>query len=192
MTIHFDFAWRRPNIRRVNWRLDGSLYGAEGFDGRRPWEIAVGESLARTLDGVKADAARRGAEFDESFVDYAAKGHRVAWIGRDRLDDRVVDHVRVTLPDGWIKDYYFDSKTGLIAALSKSMPVHGEGEAVTSLTRYLDYRRVSGVLMPHAAEERDPKTGELMSANRWASIEANVEITGDQLEPPAPPRGASF
>jgi len=192
MTINFDFAWQRPNVRRVNWRLSDSLYGAEGFDGQRPWEVFVGEAQVRTLEGDKAAAARRGAEFDESFVDYRTKGHQVAWIGREQLDGREVDHLRVTLTDGWIKDYYFDVESGLIAALSKSMPVHGEGDTVQSLTRYQEYRDVAGVLWPHAAEERDARTGAIMSSDRWTLIEPNLKLRDEQLRPPSPAAGTTF
>ena len=78
-----DIAWERPALRRVNVHAPGFEY-SEGFDGST-WEY---DSQARSFirpSGAAADAGRRGAEFDESFVDHRAKGHRVTFVGVDSL-----------------------------------------------------------------------------------------------------------
>ena len=59
---------------------------AEGFDGRT-WEYNFQKQQLVVDTGAAADAGRRGAEFDESFVDYARKGHTVQSLGAESFGD---------------------------------------------------------------------------------------------------------
>lgn len=179
--------WKRPNLRRV------SVIGPDGFpyleifDGADEWEIS--EAFDRPVQrdtGAAERAGRRGAEFDESFVDYRAKGHRVAYDGASTLEGRPVRALRVTLADGWSKEYYFDAGSGLLVALRKAMPLHAAGPDVVSLSFYRDYRRVGGVLRPFAQEERNLSTGALMNTLRWDAITANGVIRPEAFRPPVP------
>jgi hypothetical protein len=187
LTARTDIAWKRPNTRRVNVHARGNEV-AEGFDGRT-WEYDVeGHHLVVDPEGDAAAAAgRRGAEFDESFVDYRGKGHTVAVLGSERFADRRVTRIRVTLADGWVKEYLFDEATGLIAALRKAMPIHARGPAVESLTSYADWRLVAGLLVPHRFVERETATGRLMNTLQWDSIRTNVPLGPAELGRPDVP-----
>jgi aryl carrier-like protein len=182
--IDMEIVWRRPNVRRVNWRLSPQVEGAEGFDGTAPWEVNHKSGKAELLTGVQADAARRGAEFDESFVDARAKGTRVVLVGREILDGRAANHLRVTLADGGVKEYYLDAETGLIMALKKAMPIHGQGKPVSSITRYRDYRRVGGLLYPYSFEETNAETGAWLSSDAWTRVEVNPNLDESLLRAP--------
>src|SRR5207249_379425 len=98
-----DVAWVRPAIRRVNVHAPGFEY-SEGFDGAT-WEYNFQSRAFQRDSGTAADAGRRGAEFDESFVDYRAKGYRVILVGVDSLLGSETLHLRVTLDAGWVKEY---------------------------------------------------------------------------------------
>ena len=90
------------------------------------------------------------------------------------------------LQDGWAKDYYLDTKSYLIVALRKAMPLHATGPDIESLTMYEDYKPVAGVLYPHSFVERNTRTGDIMNTLHWKQIEANVEIDDRQFNPPTP------
>ena len=177
-----DMAWKRPMWRRVNVHAPGYDY-SEGFDSLT-WEYNF-QSHKLVIDtGAAADAGRRGAEFDESFVDYARKGHQVAVVGAERFADRPAHRVRVTLADGWAKEYVFDDSSGLILALRKAMPVHATGAPVTSVSVYEDWRAEGGVLQPHRFVEREVASGRLMSTLRWDRIQTNIELGPRELGRP--------
>ena len=184
--IDMEIAWRRPDVRRVSWRLSPRTQGAEGFDGTSPWEVNQKSGKAERLTGTQAAAARRGAEFDESFVDARAKGNRVVLVGRETLDGHTANHLQVTLADGWVKDYYLDADTGLILALKKAMPIHGAGKPVLSITRYRDYKRVGNLLYPRSFEETNAETGAWLSSDVWTRVELNPELGEAALAPPNP------
>jgi len=168
----------RPNFRVVT--VDGYC---EGFDGSA-WELNThSHGIVRT-SGDAAAASRRGAEFDESFVDAAQKHTKIELIGERVIGSTRVWLLRATLPDGWRKDYYLDERTGLISGLEVSMPIHARGKPVTSISLYADYRRVNGVLFPFRQVERDVKTGATMNVLQWNSIEANPGIKESDFHPP--------
>lgn len=177
-----DIVWKRPSLRRVNVHAPGFDY-AEGFDGRT-WEYNFQKQRLVVDMGAAADAGRRGAEFDESFVDYARKGHEFELVGAESFENRPAHRIRVALADGWEKEYVFDDSTGLILALRKAMPVHAMGPVVTSVTTYEDWRAEGGVLQPHRFAEHDVQTGRLLNTLRWDSIGTNVPLRAEELGRP--------
>ncbi|MBA2686004.1 MAG: hypothetical protein H0U66_16085 [Gemmatimonadaceae bacterium] len=175
--VQTTILWKRPTFRRVSVVLPEGFAYVELFDGRDEWEFT--ESFNRPVQhdtGASERAGRRGAEFDESFVDYRAKGPRVQARAASVIEGRAANVLRVTLRDGWVKDYYFDVETGLLVALRKAMPLHASGADVVSLTYFRDYKRIGAVLRPLAQEERNVATGALMNTLRWDSITPDVSI----------------
>jgi hypothetical protein len=177
-----DIVWKRPAWRRVNVHAPGFDY-SEGFDGRT-WEYSFQRQHLVVDTGAAADAGRRGAEFDESFVEYAAKGHEVSVLGAETFGDRPAHRVRVALEDGWEKQYLFDDSTGLILALRKAMPIHATGAPVTSVTTYEDWRSEGGVLQPHRFDEHELQSGRLLNSLHWDSIRTNVDVGARELGRP--------
>ena len=134
--------------------------------------------------GNAADVGRRGAEFDESFVDYRTKGHHVELVGPEILSGSSVVHLRVTLSDGFVKDYYFDAHTYLITAVGKAMPIHNVGAPVKTLSFYEDWRVDGGVLQSHSLIEKDVVSGKVLNTLHWDRIENNVPISTAEIENP--------
>jgi hypothetical protein len=178
-----DILWKRPALRRVNVHAPGFEY-SEGFDGET-WEYNHDSHKAVVDTGQAADVGRRGAEFDESFVDYRQKGHRVEFIGVDSLDGRATTHLRVILNDGFAKDYYFDARTHLIAAVGKAMPIHATGAPVKTLSYYELWFRDDGILAPHSFVEKDVITGKVLNTLHWDRIEINRPIMSREIDNPA-------
>lgn len=178
-----DITWKRPALRRVNVHAPGFDY-AEGFNGET-WEYNFQKRQLVIDTGAAAAAGRRGAEFDESFVDYARKRHTVEMLGAESFESRPVHRIRVTLEDGWQKEYVFDDSTGLIVALRKAMPLHATGPVIASLTSYEDWRAEGGVLQPHRFAEHEIATARLLNTLQWDSIAANVDLDASELARPA-------
>jgi hypothetical protein len=182
-TFNTSILWKRPNHRLVIVGDWGEAY-LEGFDGA-PWEYSQPTKKLKLTVGTPSEAvARHGAEFDEAIVDPASKGYTVKYVGRETVLGQETLHLEVTFGDGWIKDYYINSRTYLIAATRKSMPVHAHGDPVVSLTAYENYRRVAGVLFAHSFVERRVDTGEVMNKLEWLKIEPNVEVDETKFHPP--------
>ena len=177
-----DIAWQRPLLRRVNVHAPGFDY-AEGFDGVT-WEFNFKSAKLVVDTGIAAATGRRGAEFDEPFVDYAQHGNKAALLGNTVIDGRELTHIAVTFADGWEKDYYFDPTSHLVVAMRKAMPIHATGSPVETLTHYEDWRRESGVLQAHRFVERIVETGRTLNTLQWERIRSNVAIPLGELRPP--------
>jgi hypothetical protein len=183
LNANTDIAWKRPSLRRVNVHAPGFDY-SEGFDGKT-WEYNFQKRQLVVDTGAAADAGRRGAEFDESFVDHASKGNKIEALGAESFANRPAHRIRVTLTDGWAKEYVFDDSTGLIVALRKAMPLHATGPSIASITSYENWRPEGGVLQPHRFAEHDVLSGRLMNTLQWDSIRTNVRLTAGDLGRPA-------
>jgi hypothetical protein len=177
--IQMEILKKRPTLFRVSLRADDAVDGG-GFDGAA-WELRDG--VPERVDGASALNLKRAAEFDESFIDYAAKGHVVELAGSRSIDGRDCPALRVTLADGLVREYFFDPVTFLVAADTK---IEGTPEGAR-LTLRQDYRSVSGVLMPFAAVERDADSGSVQSEVRWERIEIDIPLDDSAFAPPATP-----
>jgi hypothetical protein len=155
----------------------------EGYNGIS-WEHSRETGELFLTGGAAEAAARRGAEFDDSFIDSAEKGHTIELLGTESVLGSEAYCVRVRLADGWIKDYYFDTGTYLVVALRKSMPLHAVGEPIESLSTAEDYRRVAGVLYSFRSVERATATGDEMNTLQWKRIQANVPLADGLFDPP--------
>jgi tetratricopeptide (TPR) repeat protein len=147
----------------------------EGYDGKRGWEANLKrQRMIRTRR--KAELALRcGSEFDPMFVDYKQKGYKTQFIGEDKLFGKTpVWIVRITPPQCQIHDFYFDKENFLPIAQRKLYNIHARGEAVDVLTVFSDFRDLNGVKISFKGEERNAKTGELISSATWETIAANT------------------
>lgn len=119
------------------------------------------------------------------FVDYQQKGYQLRFAGAEKVGERPAWVVRITPRDCQERLFYFDQQTYMPLADRMLYNVHARGKAVDQLHVMTDYREVNGVKMPFRGEERNYKTGELISAGEWEKIEANTVTDGSIFVPPA-------
>jgi hypothetical protein len=182
MRASTELLWRRPLLRRVNISGTGFSY-SEGFDGYS-WTFDVATKKLRRDTGAPSDAARRGAEFDEAFVDYRARGHTVTLVGTTRVADFNTYRLRVRLPDGWERDYLIDTSSFLIVAARQPAPASQMGSHMGSYSMYEDWRVVGGVRVPHRFVEKNAETGAVLNTLQWRSITHNAKITDAEILAP--------
>ena len=175
----------RPNLRRVTVH-GGAWDHYEGFDGSA-WEFHRDSGSVGRLTRVKGEAELailRGVEFDDSFVDYAARGFGASVAGPEIVQGLNVYRVRITRTDDWVVDYLFDVHSHLLVGFQKAMPLHAKGAPITSLTLYQDWRFVRGLLVPFSGVEINLSNGETMSSLHWNSISFNGPVDPAELRPP--------
>ena len=163
----------------------GSIGGADGYDGNRPWGQDPGGEVAAQ---DTPDALRRGRS--QAWLD--ARGYwfpqRIsATLGAATLK---VDHgvkyavITATPADGDPVTLWFDAEGGLLARVEQR-----QGQD-TATTRYDDYREAGGVLLPFrsvtdltdAAGRTDPRR---RIEVHLARIETNVAVTDADFATPA-------
>jgi len=174
-------TYQRPYYEVVDPHLQPAI--KEGFDGR-PWEYYAEYGVVLRTSGPPGMATTHASEFDDSLVDYDAKGTTIAFAGETSIEGRRAFDVRVTLRDGFEKHLYLDERTYLIVGSRQTAKVHAFGDRVTSQSVIGGYRRVAGVLFPTTFREVELATGRELNRLTWSGIAVNQTIPVAYFSPP--------
>src|SRR5476651_2226202 len=104
---------KRPNLIRQEIAFPGHTL-INSFDGTTSWVInpAAGPDPT-TLTGPQAELAKDDAEFDESLINYQARGSLAALVGTETVNDAKAYHIKITSKIGSIEHDYIDTTTFL-------------------------------------------------------------------------------
>ena len=187
LSMDMHTIWKRPQSRIASGKGKVMGYFFEGYHEGVMWEYYKGDTIPRIMDGEAFKAGQRGAEFDESFVDFEEKGHKVEYVGIEVLEGEELHRLDVTLADGWRKSYFLDTETFLIKALQKSMPLHAKGDAINWMVFKSEYKRVDGLMFPHVSVKRNlDKGGEMNNVAVINEILLNPNIDTVDFNPHIP------
>ncbi len=142
---------KRPNKTRQEFSLQG-MTGVSAYDGKTGWKIEPwqGKKDAESLSEEELKAVVDGADFDDSLINYRARGNKVEYIGMDAVDGTDVYKLKVTLPSGTIKHYYMDTDYYVPIKIETKLMIRGaeiESESIIG-----DYKEVGGIYIPHSFE----------------------------------------
>jgi outer membrane lipoprotein-sorting protein len=141
---------KRPNLLRQDIKLPvGSVIQA--FDGTTAWVDPPGEEGPREVTGPQAEGARKNADFDSPLLDYAAKGHKLELVGREKLGSAEVYHLKLVKKDGGIEHYYIDATTNL--EVKRTAEVEGPGGTQVLESELSNYKSVDGMMVPHTIKQ---------------------------------------
>ncbi|HSD67761.1 MAG TPA: hypothetical protein VLF95_13730, partial [Vicinamibacteria bacterium] len=133
---------KRPASIRVDTTYQGRA-AVQAYDGKAAWGISpVGAGRAEALPAEAAEAVADQADLDGPFVDYKAKGHRVALLGREPIEGKDAFKLEVERKDGRLEDYFIDATSHLPIRVEGKRTVRGtviEGEGTIG-----DYREAGG------------------------------------------------
>lgn len=155
---------------------------AEGYDGSA-WEYYADPGFVVRTVG-EASAAGRHRRFDDPLIHYKTYGTTIELAGEDRVGDRPVWRLIVTLEDGFRDEVLIDEQTYLQTGERKAAPIHAFGASVRSETQLSDFRPVEGVLFPFLSREVEITTGRVLSEFRTVSIVANRSYEPAVFSPP--------
>ena len=155
----------------------------EGYDGEA-WEWYKDPGIVVRTVGPASEALRHYADVEGPFLDWRAKGHRLELIGTERIGDRPAWKLRLTMMDGYTTENFIDRESHMLIASRHRAAVHAFGDPVASETRFGDFRRVAGIMIPFRSQEVEIATGKVLNSMQWGSIEANVELPPAIFSPP--------
>ena len=145
----------------------------------------VGKVVAEPMTAEDIKDAVNEADFDGPLVDAKAKGNTIELTGTEKVEGRDAYVLKVTHKDGQVSSYSFDTKTFLLVKWSGADSVNGE--AVTRVTLFHDYRDVGGLKFAF----------ELVSNTPGADVTQRIVVEKIELDPqidearfgkpPAPP-----
>lgn len=172
-------------------RVEVSVQGMTqimAYDGKSGWKIDPfqGYGGGKNAEAMTADelkSAEVQSDLDGPLVDYAAKGHKVEYLGKDSVEGAPAHKLKVTLKNGDTQTYFLDADSYLEVKQTSKRKVRDQ--EVEAETFYGDFREVAGVLVPFSIEQGMvgmPQRAKIIVDK----MEANVPIDPARLKMPAP------
>jgi hypothetical protein len=153
LEVPFSLQLKRGRKMRLEFLFDGQMV-VQAFDGKAGWKrqpyLGKGSYALMTADEVKGAAGQ--ADLDGLLIDYKAKGHEVTLLGKDTVDGRPQYALAVTLATGVVRRIFVDAETFLEVKVDGTRRLRGKEYKLETFFR--DYRRVQGLVVPHAVETK--------------------------------------
>jgi outer membrane lipoprotein-sorting protein len=161
---------KRPNMVREEFVLQG-LTAINAYDGKVGWKINpfAGKKDAELLGEEELKQIVEDSDFDGPLVNYASKGNKIEYEGKEDFEGSDVYKLKVTLANGTVKHYFLDADYYVpIKIETKQINRGTEFETETVLG---NYKEVGGVYFPFSIE-----SGAKGSSNKSTIIFEKIEI----------------
>jgi outer membrane lipoprotein-sorting protein len=145
---------KRPNLNRQEISLpDGRI--VQAFDGTTAWVInpLLGTDTPQAVPGGVADMMKNSADFDGALINYKTKGHTIELVGKEKLADKDVYHLKVTMKGGQVQQYFLDAESGLELKTSAEVALGMGGTKQTLDTEMSNYKPEGGIMLPHTVKQ---------------------------------------
>jgi len=186
MNFPFTMYQKRPNSQLIEATFQGMTQKI-AFDGTTGWVINPfqGRADAEKMDGDQLKDQKFQADIDGPFVDYAAKGYKIDYVGQEDIDGSPTNHLKLTTADGDIRDYYFDKDASLLVKEKDHIKMQ-DGSTQDAEANFSDYKQVDGVLIPFTIENVSEYQGQKFSSFiKVDSLQHNVAIDDAIFKMPA-------
>lgn len=135
---------QKPNKYLTTFGMNGNVVQKMAFNGENGAMEAMGQKMPmddETKTGLKEDAV----PFLEMY--YAERGFKTVLAGIEMVEGKKAYRIDVESPSGRKKTQYFLTENSL--KLREMEEQSGQGQTVTVVTDFADYKKVEGVLIPH-------------------------------------------
>jgi hypothetical protein len=143
----------RPNFNRQEITMPAGK-AIQAFDGTSSWIVnpMLGIDSPQPVPGPAAEIAKNSADFDGGLINYKSKGNTIELVGKEKLVEKDVYHLKVTTKGGAVQHYLLDADSGIELKMSAEVDVGG-GQKQTFTTEMSNYKKVDGVLIPHTVTQ---------------------------------------
>jgi hypothetical protein len=157
---------------------------AEGYDGSA-WEYYGNPGIVLRTVGPAAAATRHSTSILGALIGYADQGSTVTLLGTDTVAGRKAYRLRVRMRDGFEQDEFIDAETSRLIAERFVAPIHAFGGKISTETRWSDFRRVDGLLVPFMEEQVEIGSGKVLNQFARSSVVVNQDLEPRQFAPPS-------
>ena len=171
---------KRPNLSRQEITMNGRKL-VQAFDGTTPWMILPDSEAAREMPEAQGESVRTNADFDGPLMDYAAKGHKIELVGKEKVGGTEVYHLKLTKKGGSVEHYYLDTESGI--EVKRTVDVDAGGTKQTVETELSNFKSVDGIMIPHTMKQS--VNGTPVAQMNVEKIEFNAPIEDALFRMPA-------
>ncbi len=178
-------VFKRPNLCRLDFQ-SGNLYFMESFDGKIPWQMNPGaRNGPEILKGKRAKEMIDTCDFEGPLVNPEQKGHKIKYLGKEKIEDRWGYLIEVKFQTGNTDTYYLDAETFLPFMVKGKTTI--QDKIVDTTINISEYLEISDVLIPFSFEfhvEGNPSPETL----KIKTVELNSEIDNNIFNLPKRPQ----
>ena len=176
---------KRPNFVRQEFALQG-LTAITAYDGKNGWKINPfgGKKDAETMGEEELKQIVEDSDFDGPLVNYAAKGNKIEFVGKEEYEGSDVYKLKVTLLSGTVKYYFLD--TDYYVPIKIETKQINRGTEYESETVLGDYKEAGGVYFPFSVES-GVKGSQNKSSITFEKIEINQTLDDGRFAMPKTP-----
>lgn len=173
---------KRPAMVRNEFSLQG-MTSVSAYDGKTGWKVNPfgGKKDAETMGEEEIKQMTEAADIDGPLVNSAAKGVKLEYIGKEDYEGSDVYKLKVTLRNGTVKHYYFDTEFYVPIKVETRRMIRGSEVEFEQILG--DYKEAGGVYFPFSIES-GPKGGSFHSTVTLEKIEINPVIDDSRFTMP--------
>ena len=152
--------WKRPDRLRIEVPDEG-LIKVVAFDGATAWSTypQLPGFETEVLEGPARDSLREQADLVEGpTFDYAAKGHHVELVGKEKVGAGEAWRLLLTTAKGELRTFWFDCASFLEVREERTQS--SDGKEVTTVSDLSDFQPAKGILFAHRVESRVRAAGD--------------------------------
>jgi hypothetical protein len=181
---------RRASFIRQEFALQGMVQ-IVAFDGKNGWKIDPfgGKKDVESLSEEELKGVVEGADFDGPLIDYKEKGNKIEYLGIDQVDGDDAYKLKVTLKNGDVRTFYFD--TDYYVPIKLDSKTFVRGQEFDSETIFGDYKQVEGVYYAFSTEtgaKGSPGKAQII----YEKIEVNLNLDDTRFNKPSEPGKAAM
>ena len=123
-------------------------------DGDSGWQFMpfLGRNVPEQLPAEEAYMIADTASIDGMLLNAYERGFKIEWQGREGVNDRAADKLKVSMPGGTVRWIYLDEATGLETRVEYTRVIRGKEHLVESL--YSNWKAEAGLLFPGRTDTR--------------------------------------
>lgn len=153
MTMPLTVQSMEPTYFKMEMDIQGKKF-IQAYDGKDGWMLNpfAGGTEAQKMDEEQSKQFKK-QKFQDEFIDYKGKGHKVEVAGMEEIDGTETIKVKMTKKEGDVVFYFFDSENFvpiMVRSFVDSGPMKGQ-----SAEMYMsDYQEVDGLMLAHTTEQK--------------------------------------
>lgn len=182
MEIPFTMVTARPGRLRVDAAVMGMSI-IQCFDRTTGWSInpMTGSQDPVPMGELEIKGMKLQSDMDGPFVDYAAKGFTVEYLGQEDVEGTSCFGLRLDTKQDIIMDFWFDAESFLVIKQNTKIKVD---QAEMETQNYpSDYRQQDGVTVPFALQTR--RGDQVLNQMVIETVEFGVAIDDAMFAMPA-------
>jgi hypothetical protein len=124
----------------------------QAYDGKNGWQIIpmTGSPDPADMSEGELRSVKEDADLDGFLIDSQQKGYKIELIGKEKLSDADVFHIKIVRKDTTEHHIFLNAKTYLPVRHSEKINV--QGKEMEILTMLGDYKKVGKLMFPYSME----------------------------------------